>query len=172
MLDAGTYRARAVQWGLGETKAGKEQVAVEFVILDVDGTPGQHITWYGHFSEAALPLTVAALRACGWAGLDLSVLEGLDTNEVELVIEHDTYEGKTNAKVRFVNVPRTGGALLKAPLDDAKKKAFAARMRGAIAAMEQGASKPATAKPKAHPRKGVQTPEPPPYAEDPNMPPF
>src|SRR5438445_10684785 len=79
----GTYRARATTWGLGSTGGDKEQVAVTFKLLDY---PGKVITYYGSFSEAALEFTVKALRTCGWTGVDISDLQGLDTNEVSLVV--------------------------------------------------------------------------------------
>lgn len=150
------YRARATLWDLGETSTGKEQVAVEFVIL-TEGADVERITWFGYFTEDTVDRTIESLRICGWTGTDLAELQGLEANEVELVIEDDTYEGKTRAKVRWVNKP--GGLALKAPLSGERKKAFAATMRDRVKAFDASAGAP---KPKATtaPRNGAGRPPP------------
>ena len=140
MIDEGTYNARALRAALGMTKTGKEQLAVEWGLLD--GT-GRKITSYHYFSEKAIDISMDQLRVAGFRGSDLSDLSSLHnsdespTPECEIVIVHEEYNGKTSAKVRFVN--STGGLALSEPLDDAKAKAFAARMRGAIVAYDQSA---------------------------------
>jgi hypothetical protein len=147
MLDAGTYRAKAIEAALGETDTGKEQIAVRFSLLDCEN---QEITWYGYFTDKTLETTFKALRTAGWKGQDLMDLSDLcgreDAPEVFLVVEHETYEGKTTAKVRWVN--GAGGLALKKALDPNKAKTFAARMKGQIAAFDRsaGTPKPAPAK--------------------------
>jgi hypothetical protein len=155
MLDAGNYRARAIEAALGETETGKEQVAVQFTLLDLEG---QTITWYGYFTDKTLETTFKALRTAGWKGQDLTDLTDLcapaETPEVTLVVEHETYtnpesgESKTRARVRWVN--GTGGLALKKALDPNKAKAFAARMRGQLAAFDRGTPKPQTNGQKSH----------------------
>jgi hypothetical protein len=141
VIDEGTYAARALRAALGMTSTGKEQVAVEWGLLDGSG---RKITSYHYFSsDKAIEISMDGLRTAGFQGNDLSDLstlchsEGCPTPECEIVIVHEEYNGKTSAKVRFIN--SAGGLALSAPLDDAKAKAFAARMRGAIAAYEQSA---------------------------------
>jgi hypothetical protein len=131
------YAARAKEWGLGETDTGKEQIAVQFEILTPDADI-RRITWFGYFTEKTMERTIQSLRYCGWQGDDLSNLSDLDLNEVELVIDDETYEGKTRTKVKWVN--RGGGLALKAPMDAVRKKAFAASMRANIKAIDAGAS--------------------------------
>lgn len=158
LIPAGQYRARGVSAQLGFTNADKEQVAISFALLQ-PGFEGQHMPYYGTFSEKALEHTLKALRACGWKGVDLSDLSGIDANEVVLVIEHETFEGVTRAKVKWVNDGTAG--LLKKVMDPAAAKSFAQRMRGAIATAD--ASRPAPgAKPAAKP---VARPEPPPLTD-------
>jgi hypothetical protein len=178
-IENGTYRARAVFGQLGETSTGKEQVAVEFELLDLEGQP--RITWFGYFTEKTEQRTIEALRRCGWMGLDLTDLRGLDSNEVSIVVEAEEYNGTWTPRVKWVNAP--GGMALKAPLMGAKASAFAARMKAKIAAFDQSqAFKPrpgpptaapaprAQAKPNGRPAKsqGVLSPEPPPIAHDPS----
>lgn len=128
------YRARAKTWGLGETGTGKEQVAVEFNVL-TEGAADQGLVWYGYFTDATLERTVESLRYMGWKGEDPSDgLPGLDANEVELVVEDEEFEGRTYAKVQWVNKP--GGLALKAPLTGEKAKAFGAAMRDRIRAID------------------------------------
>src|SRR5262245_48948220 len=86
------YRARALHSALGRARNGREQIAVEFQILD-EGFESERITWYGYFGDEGrgtrtpTQITVEALRNCGWVGDDLSDLSGIDANEVALVVE-------------------------------------------------------------------------------------
>lgn len=165
-IQDGTYRARAVGAALGETKGGKEQVAVEFELLTDDLTPGQRITWFGYFTEKTTARTIESLRICGWTGSDLTDLEGIGANEVELVVENEEWEGKTRAKVQWVN--KAGGGLsLAAPLSADKAKAFAARMKGAVLAFDQAAGQPRKPAPKkVNVTIGSVSPTPPPHTDD------
>lgn len=172
-ISAGTHQGRAVKGALGETSTGREQVGVEFALLDADGTENPdapHITWFGFFTEKTLPTTLKALRTMGWKGNDLEDLTGIDANTVELVVEHEEYNGNVTAKVRWIN-PLNGGGM-KAALAPDKAKAFAARMRQQIAAFDASSALPKatvnTAKPKAaKPPKlnGGGPPEPPPHTD-------
>lgn len=153
----GTYKAKAKSWGLGESGTGKEQVAVSFDIL-TEGAELPNITWYGYFTEETMARTVESLRICGWKGDDLSVLDGLDANEVDLVIDEEVYEGKTQTKVKWIN--RSGGLALKAPLSDERKKAFAAAMRDRIRAIDAAGGKRTATAPKAS-----RPPDPPPLTD-------
>lgn len=165
----GVYRARAVVGALGETQGGKEQMAVEFELMDSEGVVGPHITWFGYFTEKTTEHTLRALRTCGWRGDDLSNLDGIQENEVSLVIQNETYEGKTRPKVQWVNAPGGAGLGLKAPLAPDRAKSFAAKMRAAVRAFDiqtgNGKRPPA---PKSR-VGGVLAPEPPPMTDDPDI---
>lgn len=167
MMAAGRYRARAVQAALGETSTGKEQIAVEFETLDEEGAPGEHITWFGFFTEKSLEHTVRALRVCGWRGDDINNLDGISDNEVSLVVEHEEYEGKVSAKVKWVNAPG-GGIALKSTLDAGRAASFAATMKSRIRAIEAGAGarKPVTQQARPATRQSGRPPEPPPHTDD------
>jgi len=146
-LIAGKYRAKPISAGLGFTKGGdqsppKECVAVRFEVTEGELT-GEQITWYGYFTDAAQQYTMANLRTCGWTGDDLYDLSSIDgTGDVSIVLVDDDFNGKVTLKVKYINAPG-GGAMLNAPMDDAQRKAFAAKMRGAAVASRQGAPKPA-----------------------------
>src|ERR1700736_383965 len=106
----GYYRGRATGAVLDHTKEGKPCIVVDFEVLE-EGYEGQHIPWYGYFTDASVDRTMDSLRYCGWNGDDLSVfagdqpvmVEGLNSQEVSLDIAVETYEGKTRSKVQWVN---------------------------------------------------------------------
>lgn len=126
-IPEGTYRARVKSADFGFTSKGTEQVQVVFDVLDPD-YDGETVMWWGYFSEKTAERTMQSLRYCGWKGDDVTDLKGISDNEVEVVVEHNTYEGKTNARVAWVN--RIGaGVAVKAPMPEDKRKAFAKRMK-------------------------------------------
>lgn len=143
LLDEGTYRGKGFSATLCRSGNGSEQVAIEFELLEMDG---YKMTYFGSFTGGALEHTVKALRACGWSGQDLSDLTGIDANEVTLVVGHHEYNGKTTARINWVNPVGAGSPALKSQLAPDEARAFAARMRGAILGLEgpRPAAKPAT----------------------------
>lgn len=167
-LKNGKYRGRGIQ-GVLTTSGDKECVMVEFELLEHEG---QSLTWWGYFTDAAMEITFKALRNCGWTGTDLQDLTGLDANEVILVVENETYQGKTRPKVKWVN--SLGGLGLAEPLSVDAAKSFAARMKGALLKFDQdnGTKPKAKAAPKARPSSGPGArPEPPPPTDS-DAPPF
>jgi hypothetical protein len=127
MLRAGKYRARATSATLGETKTGKEQVVVRFALLD-EGFEEQSITWFGVFATEKMSRRILeGLRACGWRGDDVGDLSGVTDNPVEIEVEHETWNGRTSARVKWVN-PLGGGAVV-TPMSPERTRAFAARMK-------------------------------------------
>ena len=161
LIPEGTYRAKATDAALGETQGGAEQVAIAFAIL-TPGFESHRVAYYGTFGIKALEYTVKAMRACGWQGLDLSDLSGIDANEVNLVIAHEEYNGTVRAKVKWVN--DGAGAHVKKQLDPAAAKSFAQRMRGAIAGIDAATPKQPAPRPAA-PAKNGRAPEPPPHTD-------
>lgn len=142
MIQAGTFKARAVEAALGFASTGSEQIAVDFVLLEGDDQ-GKHICWYSTFGEKVFARAIESLRACGWQGDDLSDLTGIDANEVHLVIEvEDDLQGQPRARVRWVN-SLGGGIALKEKMNPAAAQAFAQRMKGAILASKNPAPAPA-----------------------------
>jgi hypothetical protein len=136
MLDQGTYRGRPVRAALGMTGTGKEQIGVLFEFVE---PVGHRMTWYGFFTDDTWDRTIEALRACGWRGDDLTdFVEGQQLpagfdQEVELVVKHEVYQGKTTARIAFVN--SGGGLAMKETLTQDQAKAFAARMQRRIATL-------------------------------------
>lgn len=183
MIEQGKYRGRAREWALGVAGTGTKQIGVVFDLID---KPGEAITWYGYFTDKAFDRTIESMRHCGWEGVDLSDLAGMDRNEVILVVEHEpeTDESGTplndengnprmRARVRWVN--SQGGLAMANALEGNDLAAFAAQMRGRIAALDP---RQARAKPAARPSSGQAQrpptragtpdgrPEPPPIGDD------
>lgn len=144
MIPAGTFSAVAVpvsdeatgrmvyaRFGTtGEGPNEKKQVVVTFKLTSGEAA-GQTISWFGFFTEKTWERTVKALRSCGFRGDDLSELTTqVLSNEVNLVIEHEEWEGKVRAKVAWVN--GTGGVALKNPMKQDDLKRFAAMMKGRV----------------------------------------
>ncbi|MDP2271236.1 MAG: hypothetical protein Q8K32_10930 [Archangium sp.] len=160
-------RSKAKSWALGVSSTGKEQIAVSF-LLPAD--PGlelgeRHLAWYGYFTDATAERTIESLRCMGFEGDDLTQLEGLDKNEVELVIEDEEYEGHLNEKIQFIN--KAGGAMVKTPLVGEKAASFAAQMKAKFRAFDAGNGK-RTTKPAAAAKPAAGGPigdEPPPLAD-------
>lgn len=139
MHPEGKFRAKARKAEMGLSSKGNEQIGIEFELLEGE-TKGQRLAYYGSFAEGAMAITIKAMRTAGWLGDDVTELASLsrpDVPTVELVIEHETWEGETRVKVKWVNF--AGGVAMKNPLDQGKKAALAARMRAAVAAVDQDA---------------------------------
>lgn len=159
-LTAGTYKARVEgECVLGESK-NKGTPFLEFYLTITAGdAKGQRARWTGYFTENATERSIQALQFCGWQGEDLSefsdgALHGLDSNDVEIVVELEDYEveyedgtkeTKTAPRVAWIN--RAGGFLNKAAaMDPAAAKSFGDRMRGLVLKSKEKNPQP-TAKP-------------------------
>jgi hypothetical protein len=142
IMDVGRHTAHVTSAELGTTSTNKTQIAVGF-----ENEDGQHITWYGYFTPAALPYTVEKLEACGWnrAATDNDICAALDSGaligtEVRITVELETgQDGKDRHKVSWINKPGSGGVAN--PLDAAEAKSFAEDLRGMIIA-EMGPGEP------------------------------
>lgn len=102
MVTPGTYKATVLNHAISETKDGKPQAAVTFS-FEANGSP-HTLTWYGSFSEKALPHTLKALLVCGLKGNNPAGDLELG-KEVMIVVETEVDErtGKERNKVRWVN---------------------------------------------------------------------
>lgn len=137
MIEIGRYEARAVDWKLGISSQGTEQIAALFQLDD-----GRTVAWYGYFSELTAEKTIEQMEIMGWDGVDISNPQGLDANKVQIVVEHEEgQDGKTRARVRWVN--RIGGVAVKEELKGGALIAFKQRMQGLLLSRRQGQPRPA-----------------------------
>lgn len=154
-------RSKALEWALGESEKGNPFIAVSFKVKDpLDGVE-KFVSWRGHFTDLTTDRTIESLRYLGFEGDDLSNLVGLDKNEVDLVVEDEEYEGKTYARVQFINQPR--GATVKTVLEGQKLSTFAAQMKSAFRAHDAANGKRTTTRPAAP--AADKRPEPPPLSD-------
>lgn len=146
MITAGSYKARATKALLAQVGANKTPaMQVVFQLTDEGPHQGETIRWDGWLTEKTQDRTIEAIGYCGWTGDDLSVfakdgapMQGMDLNDVELVIENEEYtntagETKTSAKVQWVN--RIGGGRglnVENAMPEAEATAFAAKMKGLV----------------------------------------
>lgn len=133
MLPEAKYKARAIEWSqvTAHEKTGNEEIRVLVEVTDGEHK-GQQRTWRGYFTEGTAERTVESLRYFGWAGDDITDVQGLDANEVQIVIKHEQWEGKLQEKIAWIN--RLSSVYIGTPLDAAKKADFAKRMKGLVVA--------------------------------------
>ena len=106
MLEPGDYKATVVSYGVAEANkpGGDPSVVVEF---EVEG--GEKISGFFSLSTKALKYTLEKLLNCGLRNLsDLGsgapVHEVFDSKkDFTINVVHEQYDGKTRAKVAFVN---------------------------------------------------------------------
>ena len=135
MIANGTYRAKALSGALGESKKkGTPYVLVDFEVLDDGPHKGHRVQFTGYFTDATSERTIDALRnvGCTFPADDLTDLSGLGDREASIVVEAETYEGKTYPKVKWVN--RIGGMRVTKPIEGDNKRSFAVKMKGAVVA--------------------------------------
>lgn len=114
---------------------------IEFYLECTDGeNKGARGRYTGYFTEKTQERTIEALQTCGWSGDDLSEfsdgeLHGLDTNEVELVWELESYEkdGETRTAPRVAFINRIGGYLnVENAMTTSAAALFGEKMRGLV----------------------------------------
>jgi len=134
VIGAGRHEVKIVSHVL--TKSSQKGTPCMAVVFEDDA--GEHITYYGYLSDAALEYTLKALAAMGWDAAQhdgrIDVLNGTDLllgHKVEIVVDEEEYEGKVRAKVRFVNEIGGGMGERMAPEEG---RSFAAQLRAKILA--------------------------------------
>jgi hypothetical protein len=133
-IKVGKHTAQPRSWDFGETDKGTEQVAIEFEIVEGEDA-GEFITWYGFFTDDTEDRTLESLRNCGWQGDDVTDLQGVGSRKVQLVIEDESYQGKTHSRVRWVNRVGGNGVRLKKTMAPDTKRMLAARLRAKAQAL-------------------------------------
>jgi len=101
----GTFEATVLEHGLGKASTGTECFEVKFQ------TDAGTITGWFYLTEGSKDYTIEKALAMGFSGDSLKELGGdcLVGNVCEIVIQNDTYNGKTGPKVQFVNRIGEGG---------------------------------------------------------------
>lgn len=131
LVQAGTWAAKPLRGTISYTKTGKEQVTVHFALLDGPDKDRQ-VAWTGFFTDACFERTIKSLRYTGWKGDDLSDLSTIGDADCQVTVEHQSYEGKTYARVAWVN---PAGGMIGTPMATSEMADFARTMQPRIAGM-------------------------------------
>ena len=108
LIEPGHYVGKIVDYGIPETQKEYPQVAVTFEIETTEGV--RRITWFGSLHPNAQKYTIDQLLYCGLQGNSLaSMADGVQSGalnldlELDLKVEHNTYNDKTTHRVSFIN---------------------------------------------------------------------
>lgn len=109
MINAGTYNdVEVVDHGFDKSSKGTPCFWTVFRLDD-----GQEITGYFYLSEKSAEFTFDKIAAMGAKGVPLKDLadgKALAGNLVQIVINHEEYDGKLKARVQFVNKNNSSGS--------------------------------------------------------------
>jgi hypothetical protein len=141
LISKGRHAAvpRSIQFGYaGEDN--KPQAAVAFEIVgETDPFAGWTITAFLFLHDNSRERSIESFRYMGWTGDDLVELPALceagQLGEVDIVVDHEEYQEKLQAKVKWVNRRGGGGVQLKKPMEGTALADFAMRMKGRIRTM-------------------------------------
>jgi hypothetical protein len=103
-VPADKYVARAKAWGFCKAGTGIDQLAILFQFKLPSGET-KRLTFYGFVNSTEnAKRTMATMRTCGWDGLGPATdAQGLDANEVSIVVEDDYYRAEGDSKIKYVN---------------------------------------------------------------------
>jgi hypothetical protein len=132
-VPAGRYPAHATKAEFRTSQnTGTEWVAVTFVI-DEGEHQGAEVEWWGFLSEKAVGRTMENLLTMGFTGDDvLDFIERCPESApapVVIKVKVEEYNGKTTARVDFIDKP--GGSSIGVPADE--RDAIRARTKAAMA---------------------------------------
>ncbi len=166
--EQGMERVARFAW----TKTDVRQVHAWFELLS-GPHQGARLPWYGFFTKGAGKRTIESLRYMGFTGDDLEAAENQPLDQIVSVkVGHNEYEGKTNARIDWVN--RAGGGVVKLnkPMSKDELRQFAAMMRDSVSGVpaEEGERRPAN-RAAAQPGNGQRQTTHDPHAEEGGPPP-
>lgn len=119
-IKSGTYtKAKILDYGLSTASTGSPCVFVQFSFNE--GDEPRKLTWRSYFSEAAKARTVKTLiEIFGYKGnTGEDIADGIGSNvlnesqEYELVVGKEEYNGEKHDKIQWVNLPGGGSKIEK-----------------------------------------------------------
>jgi hypothetical protein len=118
-----TYRATVIDADMGKAGTGIRQLAILFEISR-GSFEARRFTWYGFLNNRDnAKRSAQVLHTCGYDNRSLRSMIG---HEVDIVIRHEDFRGKTFARVAFVNPVST--LALKDTLFDEEKAEVLGRL--------------------------------------------
>lgn len=110
-VKAGKYTAKIVDADVWASTKNEPRAVLVFDFMNEEGNPRQ-LMWFGSLNGGAREITVETLVRCGFTGNDLADLnkgkEVLNEGPYEIVVEMNTYEGKTGPRIKYINAPGGG----------------------------------------------------------------
>ena len=153
-VTAGEKIARPIGARFIKSKTGT--VGIEIAFRFNEGTLTEQLNWVGWLSAAAIENTMDTLtNVLGFNGDDTTDANGQLTNphalaylqDVKIVVEMEEYEGKSRAKIKWVN--RLGGSGFQAiSVDTIKADLNAIGFKAAFLAAKQGGPATSQASPR------------------------
>lgn len=152
LISKGRHVARptSIQFGFAG-QDDKPQAVIGFQIVgEQDPFNGWSISAFCFLHEASWERSIESLRNMGWTGDDLQELPALceagQLGDVEIVIDHEEYQGAVSAKVKWINKVGGGAVKLKKPMEGDALKRFSAQMRSKVRTVPStGPARPANA---------------------------
>lgn len=157
MIEDGTHNNVRVLGAQLITSKEKGTPGVELLFKNDKNEEIRGTLW---LTDKATARAVQSLRNTGWVGDDLSDLSSCGSRLCQIVVESEEYGATSYPRVKWVNEneARSGGGVGQTVMDDRAKKAFAAKMRGAVIAASGG--KPAARPTAPKPQKTATEPPP------------
>ena len=144
---------------------GTPTISLGFRLSVGDADENRVITAFRYVTPNTEEHVIKDLLTLGWQGEDMGNINDAElTNEVELVIEHEEFEGKLRAKVKWINA--IGGGMIKSetPMTEAQRADFGRQMKAKVREMRGGKKPTGGAKKDEHPNApgntGQQVPPP------------
>lgn len=125
---------------------GNRQIAIPMEVTQGDHA-GETITWISVFhntpdknGRTGYGQIIESLQTMGWSGDEIAELVDIDDarvlellpNEVAMVCEPDTFDGKTRLKIKWINRVGGGRFAFKEALSGNDLKQFSSQLKGTI----------------------------------------
>lgn len=158
-VKAGSYEARVLDYGVGETKEGAPNIMIHFGFNDSDGDPHE-MTWFGSLKEGkAQEISLKALLTCGFTGNDpVELADGIHSGvldsiqPVRLTIDENEYQGKRSMRILWINPVGSMAMERRLTKSDARVKMSMLNLKGSLALLrETSGSRPAPRRPEPAP---------------------
>ncbi len=132
LLPEGDYPVKAVKHRMGFSGNENEQIGILLNVTDGE-YKGRRLLYYGTFTDAGMEFTIKAMRALGMQGDDIERdAHTMYTSNAQAVavVQHETYQGKTRAKVKWIN---GADVVMKHEMNPNELSAFSKRMKANFA---------------------------------------
>jgi len=143
-MNPGKHIAKIVSYGISLGKDGKS----DSVFVNFQNEAKEEITWFGSLSTAAAEYTLKTLiQNLGLmigpdevgSALERIAVDGIDSGllntekSLELVVEPDTYNGKTRNKIKYINEVGAVRGFEKLAAEKAKGRFSSLNLAGTVA---------------------------------------